>query len=342
MAVTAEDLITRRERAIKLADKIGNVTETCQRFGMSRSQFYVWKKRFDQGGRDGLIDRPPIHHDHPLKKPRSVEERVLGHALANPNLGCHRLAQQLHELFGIDIHGVTVQNILNHNSLGTRHDRIHKVEELVRLGKVNPPTQLIDEVAKLDPKFRELHRIGEYPGDILVQDCAIVGDFPGPGRVYVQVCIDSYSCYAWARLYCEQIPDAAGDLLYQRVRPQFNAWGIKPQTIQTPNNPVFYRKTREGENQHPYRYCLAYMFKYEHQLRAKDEPKHNGLIVNFLNTVRRELFRPVFLAHPEWADDIDRMNAKLADWLDGYNRQPLPGHPAWGRTPENIVKASIG
>ena len=337
MSTAAENLINRRENVLQLADELGSVIKACKRSGMSRSQYYIWRRRYEREGRDGLRDRPPIARNHHSRKPRCVEEKVLGHALASPLVGCHPLAKRLRDFLSIDINGVTVQNILNRHGLGSRYDRVAKVEELVREGKIIPVPSLIEQVGRIDPKFREYGRIGEYPGQLLVQDFATVGDFGLAGRLYVHVCIDSASGYVWSRFYRERIPEAAVELLYYYVRPQCREWDITPLAIETPNHALFYRDILEDEKQHPYRYWLQYSFKYEHRLREKGSAKHNGFIADFLNTARKELFRPVFLAHREWADDINRMNSVLSDWLESYNRRPRPGFPTWGRAPLNII-----
>jgi len=35
-----------------------NVGQTCRLFGISRAQFYIWKKRFENNGPKGLVDHP--------------------------------------------------------------------------------------------------------------------------------------------------------------------------------------------------------------------------------------------------------------------------------------------
>ena len=38
------------------------VAQTCRYFGISRTAFYRWKKRFDENGEAGLADRPRTPH----------------------------------------------------------------------------------------------------------------------------------------------------------------------------------------------------------------------------------------------------------------------------------------
>ena len=53
-----------RLRMLQHAQRVsGNVSQTCRFFGVSRSLYYIWKKRFEKKGPDGLRDlkRRPHH-----------------------------------------------------------------------------------------------------------------------------------------------------------------------------------------------------------------------------------------------------------------------------------------
>lgn len=45
---------------LQLAEKLRNVSEACRRRGITRSQFYEYKRAFQEKGFDGLLDQPPI------------------------------------------------------------------------------------------------------------------------------------------------------------------------------------------------------------------------------------------------------------------------------------------
>ena len=49
-----------RLSVLELAQKLGNVSDACRRRGMTRTQFYEYKKRFETQGLEGLKDLPPI------------------------------------------------------------------------------------------------------------------------------------------------------------------------------------------------------------------------------------------------------------------------------------------
>ena len=54
-----------------------NVARTCRHFGISRRAFYKWKRRFDEHGEAGLVDRPRAPHRSPKPTPKEVVSKIL-------------------------------------------------------------------------------------------------------------------------------------------------------------------------------------------------------------------------------------------------------------------------
>lgn len=66
MNMKAETKIAnQRLSLLELAQSLGNVAEACRQRGVSRTQFYEYKRRFQTHGLVGLKDLPPIHQTHP-------------------------------------------------------------------------------------------------------------------------------------------------------------------------------------------------------------------------------------------------------------------------------------
>jgi hypothetical protein len=73
----AEDKIAyQRLSVLELAETLGNVSKACRQRGMSRTQFYEFKRRFQTHGFEGLKDLPPIHKSHPQTMPKKTVERT--------------------------------------------------------------------------------------------------------------------------------------------------------------------------------------------------------------------------------------------------------------------------
>lgn len=72
-SVTAMDV----RMATALAGAVGDVSAFCQAQGISRTTFYKWRRRFAEGGVDGLAERSRRPRSTPAATPASVEELVV-------------------------------------------------------------------------------------------------------------------------------------------------------------------------------------------------------------------------------------------------------------------------
>ncbi len=55
----------------------GSVAATCRYYGISRQCYYVWRRRFDEEGFEGLNDRSSVPHHQPTKTDPEVIEKIL-------------------------------------------------------------------------------------------------------------------------------------------------------------------------------------------------------------------------------------------------------------------------
>ncbi|MBT2271791.1 helix-turn-helix domain-containing protein [Rhodococcus enclensis] len=55
----------------------GSVAATCRYYGISRQCYYVWRRRFDEEGVEGLNDRSSVPHHQPTKTDPEVIEKIL-------------------------------------------------------------------------------------------------------------------------------------------------------------------------------------------------------------------------------------------------------------------------
>src|SRR4029453_14568430 len=79
MSTTIEDRQVRRRLAIlRHAEEVtGNVAMTCRYYGISRQCFYVWQRRYDELGPEGLKDRS----HRPKTSPNATHVDVVGKIL---------------------------------------------------------------------------------------------------------------------------------------------------------------------------------------------------------------------------------------------------------------------
>lgn len=205
----------KRLEILDIATRLGNISAVCLQFGIERSTFYSWKKRHELNKLAGLKrNKAKSVSNHPLKTTDEVVAHVMNFCLKNPSWGCSRIAPALKEL-GVNISSPTVQKILIKEKLGTVSQRLYWLEEKHIKEGLEVSIDNLKLLEMHDPCLKERHKIGCYPGEVLVQDTFPVFDlFP---NTYIHVVIDTYSSYAFAYPWAEKSADLAIDLLKVKV-----------------------------------------------------------------------------------------------------------------------------
>ncbi len=324
MYIPQQGIIQHRERVILRAEELGNVKAACADAGVSRTQYYEWKRRYEAQGRVGLLDRRG-------PQPRPVEQVIFGHALLHPLWGCGRLSKHLKETLSLCLSGPAIQELLHRHGLGYREDRVRTVEKLAVDGKIDPPKQLIEDVARINNRFAEFGSIPTDIGELVVMDTAVVGDFFHIGRLYITVMVETAGCFAWAYLHPGRAPEMAVLALRRRMYPFYEQRGWLPDCIQTPRRPWFYQVKKKDQPLNFFRLELQ-VKGIEHQVVPAD--RKNGLITAVLQDLRKELFRPVFLDGTERS--LQELQDLMDNFLDDLNRRPVNGWPLNGRAPHGF------
>jgi hypothetical protein len=133
---------------------LGNVTEACRQRGVSRTQFYEYKRRFQTHGIEGLKDLPPIHKTHPFTTPPETVKRILALSLEHPGWGCIKLSSML-KLEEINVSSPTIQIILIKNNMGSIYERMLKLEEKAAQKASELTPEQVAQIEKYNPCFRE-------------------------------------------------------------------------------------------------------------------------------------------------------------------------------------------
>ena len=63
--------------ALNHAKTSKSISQTCQRFGISRQSFYTWKANYEKFGEDGLINKAPIPKSHPSTISPEIQEIII-------------------------------------------------------------------------------------------------------------------------------------------------------------------------------------------------------------------------------------------------------------------------
>lgn len=324
-----EKIARQRLSVLQLAEALGSVSEACRQRGMTRTQFYEYKKRFQTQGLEGLKDLPPIHKTHPQTTPPEVVERILTLSLTHPSKGCKYISDLL-KLEGPYVSGPTVQSILDKHEMGTRFQRLLKLEERHLQEGLTLSEEQIAAIEKANPVFRERHVESSHPGELLSADTFLVGQFKGIGKVYLHTVVDTYGSYAFGFLHTSKQPEAAVALLYNDVLPFYQQRDLAISAVLTDNGREFC-----GKDTHPYELYLA-LNEIEHRRTKVRTPQTNGFVERFQRTVLEEFFIPAL--RTTFYETVAALQDDLDRWLLFYNTErPHQGYRNLGRRPIETV-----
>lgn len=331
--VTAKDPATKlahkRLSVLQLAESLGSVSEACRRGGMDRTSFYEYRRRFQTHGLEGLKDMPPIHKTHPQTTAPEVVERILALSMEHPTRGCVFLSDRL-QLEGISVSSPTVQNILIKNELGSRYQRLLKLEEHAAEQQIELTAEQVALIEKNNPCFRERHVESSRPGELLGQDTFYVGRLKGVGKVYLHTVVDTYGSYAFGFLHTSKQPEAAVAVLHNETLPFYAEWDIPVEAVLTDNGREFC-----GTDLHPYELYLQ-LNDIEHRRTRVRRPQTNGFVERFHRTVLDEFFRLAF--RTTLYESVEALQADLDAWLLSYNTErPHHGYRNMGKRPLDTV-----
>jgi transposase InsO family protein len=328
--MTADEKIARhRLSVLELAKTLGNVSEACRQRDMTRTQFYEYKRRFQTHGLAGLKDLPPIHKTHPFTTPPDVVDRLLAVSLEHPGWGCVRLSSML-KLEGISVSSPTIQTILIKHQLGSKYERLLKLEEKAAQAAIELTPEQVAQIEKANPSFRERHIESSRPGELLAQDTFFVGHLKGVGKVYLHAVVDTYGSYAFGFLHTSKQPEAAVAVLHNDVLPFYQDRGLVVTAVLTDNGREFC-----GTDSHPFELYLA-LNDIEHRHTKVRRPQTNGFIERFNRTVLDEFFRSAF--RTTFYESVAALQADLDAWLVHYNTErPHQGYRNLGRRPIDTI-----
>lgn len=331
-STTSSKLIKNKLGLLKLAEKLGNVSEACKVFGYSRDSFYRFKELYEKHGEEGLYE---ISRRKPNVKNRvdaAIEKAVVDMAYENPSLGQVRVSNELKKR-GIFVSPGGVRNIWIRHDLHQFKLRIKALEK-----KVAEEKGILTEnqLRALEKAKEEKIAHGEidtlFPGYLGSQDTYYVGTIKGIGRIYQQTYIDTYSKVAFAKLYDKKNAIAAAEILNDKVIPFYEREEVKLLRMLTDRG-TEYKGKREH---HEYELYLA-IEDIEHTYTKAYHPQTNGICERFHQTVLNEFYHIAF--RKKYYRSVDELQSDLDEWIEYYNTERThQGKFCFGRTPMQCFK----
>ena len=326
--MTLEDSIHAfRLRVMARAHALGNVTQACREFGISRSLFYRWRKRYLAYGPDGL--HPRRHGPRRGRPPTlslQVERAILALALAWPTWGPARLAVQLArpEHGGWRVAPTTIYRLLRRAGLQTRWQRLAVLEahSAQAAGLLTERTRRHLTTAQ---RRRSPHVAAHTPGELVCLDTFYIGKLKGVGKVWQYTACDAACSYAIAQVSTEFSAAAAARFLATRVLPAYRGAGWSVQRVLT-------------DQGNEYRGALDQACRTLGIRHTRTQPRHawtNGFVERLQGTILSELWRIEF--RRRFFTGIAVMQTALDRYLAFYNhRRPHLGYRTQGRPPAEI------
>lgn len=324
---TTQKLIQPKMGLLKLAEKLGNVSEACKVMGYSRDSFYRFQKLYEDGGELALKE---ISRSKPILKNRIAEpdeQAVVAYAIEHPEQGQARASNELKKR-GISVSPAGIRCVWLRHDLETMQKRLKALEaKVAQDGMILTDTQ----IAALERKKEEQESRGEiethHPGYLGSQDTYYVGYIKGVGKIYQQTFIDTYTRVAFAKLYDRKNALVAADMLNDKVLPFYENQQVDLLRVLTDRG-TEYCGAREH---HEYQLYLT-IEDIDHTKTKAKSPQTNGICERFHRTIQEEFYAIAF--RKKMYDSLQLMQADLDDWLQYYNNQRShSGRYCFGKTP---------
>src|SRR5699024_8728760 len=177
---------------LKHALKGGNVSKTCELFGISRTTFYNWQRAYQKDGVAGLEEKKRQKPQMPNKVSKEIEEEILAYVVKYPKDGPRRIYYEL-KAEGFDVGETGIYNVLKRNKLTNRKQRIEYAN--------TKPYHSKTKRKKNKKPFDLLHSNKAYPGYSVIQRIDFIGTFDDIGRIYQYSFYDIVSKWGEVKIY---------------------------------------------------------------------------------------------------------------------------------------------
>jgi transposase InsO family protein len=273
-----------RVRVMRRAEQIGNVSQVCTEFGISRTLFSRWRRRFETYGADGLHPRRTQgRRGRPRQVAPETERLVQSVAISAGTWGCSRIAGHLARTWQLHVAPSTVQRILRRVGLATRRARLAVLEHQA-VQTVGLRTERTRRHLWRARHGRTRHVEAQAPGELVCLDTFDVGQLKGVGKVWQITACDAFGSYGLAGLLPTFTAAAVATFLRTVLVPHYRRAGWPVQRVLTDGGPEF-KGTFDDT-------CRALGIRH-----TRTKPRHawtNGFVERLQGTILQEHWRVAF------------------------------------------------
>lgn len=319
--MTHEDIVyDRRVRLIEYAAKIGNVSEACRVFGVSRKTYYEWINKAEQYGLSALLPRERRRPHQPNAMTSEEVAVILSEAVTRPTLGPRALLRHLKKR-RVDRSASGVAKVLRRHNLGTAKQRVIALASLT----ATETGQLTE--AALEGPFG-FCQYASHAGQVVALDAFYVGRLKGIGAVWQLTAVDIATRIAVVQLVIGDKNAVVAAAFLDHLKKALRKHGITLEGVLTDNGPEFVGKAFKAR--------VAELGLDHHRIPPRS-PNHNAVCERFHGTVLHEFYRPHF--HRGRVEDVALLDRSLQAWTLDYNHhRPNNGDYMAGRTPLEVKK----
>ena len=140
----------------------GNISKTCRYFGISREAYYKWKRRYDESGEEGLVNRKPCPANPSIRGSCEVEEKIL-YLRRKYHFGQLAISRYLKRYHSMKVSPGGVYSVLKRNGMNRLPKNYKKkIRATIRYEKRTPGHHVQVDVKFLIFKDKQGRKVKRY------------------------------------------------------------------------------------------------------------------------------------------------------------------------------------
>jgi len=279
--------IRRKLNVIHYARKTGNVNKACRHYGVSKTIYYRWLKRYKKDGELGLINQKPCPENPKLRTPIEIEEKVI-YLRKKYHFGPERIYLYLKRYLNIQTSESSIYRILKRNG-------ISRLPKNTKRRSPGPKVKLYEK---------------QTPWHHVQMDVKFLNFTNNDGKRikrYQYTAIDDATRIRALKVYQKHNQENAIDFLDYVIKK----FPFRIKTIRTDNGHEFQARFHW--------YCIDKGL--EHVYIKPGSPKLNGKVERSHRTDKEEFYQLL-----KYKSDVD-LNEKITKWENFYNfNRPHKSH----------------